>query len=110
MYVYYETWKFGSSFYTHRVTVYERCTDKLFQTLKSKFGSKSVNRTKGSGKVYVRETMQIARVHRNMPRTPATKRYGEWLFATPRNFALSIFASIDGESGEQTISRTSESY
>ncbi|AWN08599.1 hypothetical protein HOT32_gp16 [Erwinia phage Faunus] len=105
MYVYYETWQFGSSFYTHRVTVYERCTDKLFQTLKSKFGSKSVNRTKGSGKVYVRETMRIARVHRNMPRTPATKRYGEWLFATSRNFVLGISAEFHPDSGEKLSTR-----
>lgn len=95
MYVYYENFKFGAAFYTHRITVHEKCSRHLRETLVRKYGSKAVSKINPAGRVYVRETMRIARVHKNRPRTPRTRSFGEWHFATVRNFALNLELRID---------------
>ena len=108
MYVYYETHKFGSAFYTHRITVFENANGRLCAVLEAKYGHKAVSWNKRTGRFYVRETLRIARVHKNKPRNSRTRHFGEWHFATSRNFTLSIFASIDKDSEERKVSRASE--
>lgn len=95
MYVYYETYKYPGAFYTHRITVYENANGRLRAVLEAKYGRKAVSWNRSSERIYVRETMRIARVHQNKTRTNRTKHFGEWDFATSRNFALSIYAHID---------------
>ena len=101
MYVYYETHRFGSAFYTHRITVHENANGRLYQKVQNKYGSKAVSWNKSSKRIYVRETLRIARVHRNKPRTARTKMFGEWYFATSKNYGLSIFAEIVPELDER---------
>ena len=108
MYVYYETYKYPGAFYTHRITVYENANGRLRAVLEAKYGHKAVSWNKRTGRFYVRETLRIARVHKNKPRNSRTRHFGEWHFATSRNFALSIFASIDKGSDERKVSRASE--
>lgn len=109
MYAYYETYKFPGAWYTHRVTVYTNASGRLCEKLIAQYGRKAVSWNLKRRRVYVRETLRIARVHKNKPRTPQTKRYGEWNFATSRNFVLGIFAEFHPDTGEKTINR-SEQY
>lgn len=110
MYVYYETHKFAGAFYTHRVTVHENATGRLCEKLQAQYGRKAVSWNLKRRRVYVRETLRIARLHQSKPRNSRTKHFGEWHFATSRNFALSIYARIDLEDGvhEQRCGRTSK--
>lgn len=101
MYVYYETHRFGSAFYTHRITVHENANGRLCQKIQDKYGSKAVSWNKSSERIYVRETLRIARVHRNKPRTARTKTFGEWYFATSKNYGLSIYSEIISELDER---------
>ena len=75
MYVFYRNYHYvsntstmrTSSFYTHKVTVFENGNESLFQTLCGKHGNNRVSSNKkdlakGSARIYVRETLRIARV------------------------------------------------
>lgn len=106
MYVYYQSYKFKSAFYTHRITVHENANGRLREILESKYGYKAVTWSRRTGKLYVRETLRIARVHRSKERDirgrPLPKK---WHFATSRNFGLSIYAEIDSELGQRICQR-----
>ena len=105
MYVYYETYKFGSAFYTHRVTVHENANGRLCEKIQAKYGRKVVSWNKSSKRIYVRETMRISRLHRSKTRNARTAQFGEWHFATSRNYVLSIFAETDREVGYARLER-----
>lgn len=105
MYVYYETHRFGSAFYTHRITVHENANGRLCEKIQAKYGRKAVSWNLKRGRIYVRETLRIARVHRNKPRTARIKTFGEWHFATSKNYGLSIYSEIVPELGERRLER-----
>lgn len=105
MYVYYETPQFGSVFYTHRITVFENANGRLCEKVQAKYGHKAVTWNKSSRRIYVRETLRIARLHRSKTRNSRTRQFGEWHFATSRNYGLSIFTEIDCEVGNSRIER-----
>lgn len=105
MYVYYETHQFGSAFYTHRITVFENANGRLCEKVQAKYGHKAVTWNKSSKRIYVRETLRIARLHRSKARNARTRQFGEWHFSTSRNYGLSIFTETDGEVGYSRLER-----
>ena len=105
MYVYYQSYRFPGAIYTHRITVHENPNGRLREVLEAKYGSKAVTWNKRTKRLYVRETMRIARVHKNKTRTTQTRKYGEWNFATVKNYALNIIIRVDMEAGAGGVSR-----
>ena len=105
MYVYYETHKFGSAFYTHRITVFENANGRLCEKVQAKYGRKAVSWDKSSRRIYVRETLRIARLHQSKARNARTRQFGEWYFATSCNYDLSIFTETDSEVGYSRLER-----
>lgn len=105
MYVYYETHKFGNAFYTHRITVFENANGRLCEKIQAKYGRKAVTWNLKRGRIYVRETLRIARLHKSKARNARTRQFGEWHFATSLNYGLSIFTEIDREVGHSRLER-----
>ena len=109
MYVFYETFRYVNynkgfksvSFYTHRVTVFTNVTPRLYEVFKARYGSKALsgNWQRNGGKLYVRETLRIARHNQYLPEHPYYNRAAFTDRATSRNFGLSIFTEIDSENG-----------
>lgn len=105
MYVYYETHKYCSgskgfisvSFYTHRITVFENCSERVRELLIAKYGHKAVSKLTWDGRIYVRETMRIARHNRYLPSHPYYKRAEFTDRAVSSNYGLSIFARVTKE-------------
>lgn len=113
MYVYYENYRYRSdsngfvsiSTYTHKITVHQRANERLRQLLVRKFGSKAVSKLTWDGRIYVRETLRIARHNRYLPSHRFYNRAAFTDRATSKNFGLSIFAEISHELGESRCER-----
>lgn len=116
MYVYYESYQYRNnsngfvsvSTYTHKVTVHQHANERLRELLTRKFGSKAVSKLTWDGRIYVRETLRIARHNKYLPTHRFFKRATFTDRATSRNFGLSIFSEIVSDDGlvEHRIERT----
>lgn len=110
MYVFYENYIFKSrsttqrsvGYYTHRVTVHEDCSIDDCIRFKKKYG-KICNYNSTTKKIYIRETLRIARINKTVEghkdHDPSHHR------ASVRNFGLDIFITTSRTDGETITSR-----